>query len=256
MAGHSHFANIMHKKARTDAKRGKAFSKVSTLIMAAVRQGGPKIEDNPRLQLALEKARAANMPKDTIQRAIDRASGAGGTQDYVELTYEAYAPGGVAMLIETLTDNRNRTNTDVRTIVDKNGGSMGASGSVAWMFQRVGQIEVSAAATTEEKLFELALEAGAEDIALLDAGTDDARFLVTTPVTAFAEVRAALDAAGLEPSRAELAMVADNHVEADLATARKVMRIQGLLEENDDVQTVTTNLDVSEDVAAALAADE
>ncbi|MCA9317396.1 MAG: YebC/PmpR family DNA-binding transcriptional regulator, partial [Planctomycetes bacterium] len=116
--------------------------------------------------------------------------------------------------------------------------------------------EVSAAATTEEKLFELALEAGAEDIALLDAGTDDARFLVTTPVTAFAEVRAALDAAGLEPSRAELAMVADNHVEADLATARKVMRIQGLLEENDDVQTVTTNLDVSEDVAAALAADE
>ncbi len=253
MAGHSHFANIMHKKARADAKRGKAFSKVSTVIMAAVRQGGPKVEDNPRLQLAIEKARAANMPKDTIQRAIDRASGAAGGVDYAELTYEAYGPGGVAMLIEALTDNRNRTNTEVRTIIDKNGGTMGAAGSVAWMFRRVGQIEIPAKGVSEERVFEVAIEAGADDLVLLDAGTADARWLVTTPVSAFHAVRAALVGAGFSPTRAEMPMVADNLVEADLDIARRVMRIQGLLEENDDVQSVTTNLDVSEEVAAALA---
>lgn len=253
MAGHSHFANIMHKKGKADAKRGKVFSKVVRLIAAAVRMGGPKVEDNPRLQLALEKARAANMPKDTIQRAIDKASGASSTEDYTELTYEAYGPGGVAMLIETLTENRNRTGGEVRTIVDRNGGSMGATGSVGWMFQRVGEIEVPASAVTEERLFELTLEAGAEDIALVDAGTDDARFLVTTPVTSLEDVKAALLAAGLEPRRAELAMVPSTMIEASLEVARKVMRIQALLEENDDVQAVYTNLDVSEDVAAALA---
>jgi YebC/PmpR family DNA-binding regulatory protein len=255
MAGHSHFANIMHKKGKADAKRGKVFSKVARLIAAAVRMGGPKVEDNPRLQLALEKARAANMPKDTIQRAIDRASGAGDTAEYVELTYEAYGPGGVAMLIETLTENRNRTGGEVRTIVDRNGGSMGATGSVGWMFQRLGQIEVPAAATKEEALFELALEAGADDIQLVDGASDDARFLVTTSVTAFEDVKQAITGAGLEPSRAEFAMVPDTLIEASLEVAQKVMRIQGLLEENDDVQSVTTNLDVTEEVAAALAAE-
>lgn len=256
MAGHSHFANIMHKKARADAKRGKAFSKISRLIMAAVRMGGPKPEDNPRLALAMDKARAANMPKDTIKRAIERASGTAGGADFDELTYEGYAPGGVAVLVETLTDNRNRTGGEVRVIFDRNGGSIGASGSVAWMFDRKGEIEVPASTTSEEELFEVAADAGADDVELLDPGTDDARFLVTTEAAAFERVKQAVGEAGLEPTRAEYSMVPSNTVEADEDTARKVMRLQALLEDNDDVQTVTTNLDVAEDVAAKLAAEE
>ncbi len=255
MAGHSHFANIMHKKGRADAKRGKAFSKISRLVMAAVRIGGPKPEDNPRLALAIEKARAANMPKDTIKRAIDRASGAAGGNDFVELTYEAYGPNGVAILIETLTDNRNRTNTDLNTIFNKNGGSMAQSGSVAYLFERKGEIEIAADQTSEDQLFEVAVEAGADDVALEEEGSDDAFFLITCEVGAFEAVRTAVAGAGLDTRRAELAMVPTMSVDADETTARKVMKLQALLEDNDDVQTVTTNLDVSPDVAAKLAAE-
>ena len=255
MAGHSHYANIMHKKSRVDAKRGKTFSKVARLIMAAVKMGGPKPEENPRLQLAIEKARAANMPKDTINRAIQRASRDKDGADFEELTYEGYGPGGVAILIEALTDNRNRTGGEVRTTFDKNGGKTGTSGSVGWMFHRKGQIEVPADKTTEEQLFEIALEAGAEDIELLDEGTDDARFLISCEVLAFEPVKKVLAEASLEPTRAEYAMIPDTTIEADETVARQVMRIQNLLEDNDDVQTVTTNLDVSEEVAAKLAAD-
>jgi YebC/PmpR family DNA-binding regulatory protein len=253
VAGHSHYANIMHKKARTDAVRGKAFSKISRLLQAAVRVGGPKPEDNPRLALAIEKARAANMPKDTIKRAVDKASGASASGDFLELTYEGYGINGVAMLVETLTDNRNRTNTDLNTIFNKNGGSLGATGSVAWMFERKGEFEISAEQTNEEQLFEVAVEAGAEDVTLLDQGSEDARFLVTCEVASFQAVKAALAAASLTASRAEFAMIPSNTVQADESTARNIMRMQGLLEDNDDVQTVTTNLDVSEDVAAKLA---
>jgi YebC/PmpR family DNA-binding regulatory protein len=254
VAGHSHFANIMHKKGRADAARGKAFSKISRLIMAAVKMGGPKPEDNPRLSLAIEKARAANMPKDTIKRAIARASGTTEGADYIELTYEGYGPNGVAMLVETLTDNRNRTGGEVRLIFDRNGGSLGAAGSVAWMFERKGELEIRADATTEERLFELAVEAGAEDVALVGEG-DEAVFLVTSEVSSYEDVKSALAQAGLETVRAELAMVPTNTIDADEETARKIMRIQGLLEDNDDVQSVTTNLDVSPEVAAKLAAD-
>jgi len=255
VAGHSHFANIMHKKARADAKRGKTFSKISRLIMAAVRVGGPKPEDNPRLALVLEKARAANMSKDTIKRAIDRASGNAGGGDFEELTYEGYGPNGVAILIEALTDNRNRTNTDVNTIFNKNGGSMGQSGTVGYLFDRKGEIEVPADQTTEERLFEIVVEAGAEEVSLEDEDGDEPFFLVTTDVPTFDAVRAAIEAAGLEARRAELAMVPNTTVDADEATARKVMKIQTLLEDHDDVQSVTTNLDVSPEIAARLAQD-
>ena len=254
MAGHSHFANIMHKKGRADAKRGKTFSKISRLIMAAVKLGGPNERDNPRLGLALEKARAANMPKDTIKRAIDRASGAAGGESFLELTYEAYGPSGVAMLVETLTDNRNRTNTELRTILDRNGGSMGASGSVAYLFERKGQFDIPASQTSEEQLFDIVLEAGADEIEPLDAGTDDAHFQVTCEAGAFSAVKEALAAAGIEPSRSEYVMDPSTVVDADEDLARKIMKLQGLLEDNDDVQTVTTNLDVSPDIAAKLAA--
>ncbi len=255
MAGHSHFANIMHKKGRVDAKRGKAFSKISRLIMAAVRVGGPKPEDNPRLALCIVKARAANMPKDTIKRAIDRASGTAGGVDFEELTYEGYGPNGVAILIEVLTDNRNRTNTEINTIFNKNGGSMGQSGSVGYLFERKGEIEITADQTSEEQLFEVAVEKGAEDVSLEQESGDDAFFLVTTDVPSFETVREAIEAAGLETRRAELAMVPTTTIEADEKTARQVMKLQSLFEDNDDVQTVTTNLDVSPEVAAKLAAD-
>jgi YebC/PmpR family DNA-binding regulatory protein len=254
VAGHSHFANIMHKKGRADAARGKAFSKISRLIMAAVKMGGPKPEDNPRLSLAIEKARAANMPKDTIKRAIARASGTAEGADYEELTYEGYGPNGVAMLVETLTDNRNRTGGEVRMIFDRNGGSLGSTGSVAWMFERKGECEVKVGATSEEKLFELAVEAGAEDVARMDDG-EDSVFLITSDVGAFEDVKSALKAARLKPVRAELAMVPSTTIDADEQTARRIMRIQGLLEDNDDVQSVTTNLDVSPEIAAILAAE-
>ena len=251
MAGHSHFANIMHKKGREDAKRGKAFSKISRLIMAAVRVGGPNERDNPRLSLAIEKARAANMPKNTIKRAIDRASGAAGGEDYLELTYECYGPGGVAIMVETLTDNRNRTNTDLRTIIDRNGGTMGAPGSVGYLFERKGQFDIPASLTTEEQLFEIVLEAGADEIEALDEG-EDAIFQVTCDAGSFGAVRDALAAASIEPSRAEYVKVPSTVVDADEGLARKIIKIQGLLEDNDDVQTVTTNLEVSPEVAAAL----
>jgi YebC/PmpR family DNA-binding regulatory protein len=248
MAGHSHFANIMRVKARVDARRGKAFSKISRLILAAVRVGGPQPRDNLRLAFAVEKAKAANMPKDTIQRLIDKASGAAGGEDFADVTYEAYGPGGVALLIEALTDNRKRTAPEVRVILDRNGGSIGTSGSVAWMFERKGQVEVPIEAVEEDRLYELVIDAGAEDIR-----RGDERYVISCPVVAMVDVKAALEAAGIVPSRAELEMMPKSMVDADEETARKVMRIQTLLEDNDDVQTVTTNLDVSEEVAARLA---
>jgi YebC/PmpR family DNA-binding regulatory protein len=256
MAGHSHFANIMRIKARVDAKRGKAFSKISRLIQAAVRQGGSNPRDNLRLQYAIEKAKAANMPKDTIQRIIDKAAGAAGSDDFQEVTYEAYGPGGVAILIEALTDNRKRTAPEIRVIFDRNGGNIGSSGSVAWMFERKGLFEVPIDRTTEEELFEIVIDAGAEDITREGEGEEGERFIVACPVPAFEDVKAALAAANIEPSRSELEMTPTSTVEADETVARKVMKIQGLLEDNDDVQTVTTNLEVSEAVAAKLAASD
>ncbi len=248
MAGHSHFANIMRVKARVDARRGKTFSKISRLIQAAVRVGGPQPRDNLRLAFAVEKAKAANMPKDTIQRLIDKASGAAGGDDFEEVTYEAYGPGGVALLIEALTDNRHRTAPEVRVILDRNGGRIGTSGSVAWMFERKGQVEVPADQVEEDRLYELVIDAGAEDIV-----REGERFVITCSVAGLHDVKAALEEAGIEPSRAEFEMTPKSTVDADEETARKVMRIQDLLEDNDDVQTVTTNLEVSEEVAARLA---
>jgi YebC/PmpR family DNA-binding regulatory protein len=256
MAGHSHFANIMRVKARVDARRGKAFSKISRLLQAAVRQAGPNPRDNLRLQYAVDKAKAENMPKETIQRIIDRASGAAGGDGFAEVTYEAYGPGGVAILVEALTDNRNRTAPEVRLILDRNGGSIGNSGTVAWMFERKGMIEIPTERIDEERLFEIALEAGAEDIVREGQGTDDERYVVSTAVADFEPVRKALVGAGVALSRAELEMSPKTTVEADEQTARTIMKIQALLEDNDDVQAVSTNLDVSEDLAAKLAEED
>lgn len=255
MAGHSHFANIMHKKGRADAKRGKTFSKISRLIMAAVKLGGPNERDNPRLGLALEKARAANMPKDTIKRAIERVTKGVGGDDYEELKYEGYGPGGVAIMIDALTDNRNRTNSELRSIMDKNGGSMGTTGSVSYLFDLKGQFDIAANETSEEQLFEVTLEAGAEEIELLE-DDEEPIFQITCDAASYEAVKQALATAGIETVRAELSQVPSTVVDANEDLARKIMRLQGLLEDNDDVQTVTTNLDVSSEVAAALAAED
>jgi YebC/PmpR family DNA-binding regulatory protein len=252
MAGHSHFANIMRSKARVDAKRGKIFSKISRLIQAAVRQGGPNIRDNLHLQYAVEKARAANMPKDTIQRLIDRAAGVGGGDAFEEVVYEAYGPGGVAILIEALTDNRNRTAPEVRAILDRNGGSVGGSGAVAWMFERKGQIEVAAEEASEDRLVEIGIETGVEDV-VQDGEGGEGRFVITCPVPSFQAVKDGLKTAGIAWSSADLVMIPTTTVEADEETARRIMRIQSLLEDTDDVQNVTTNLEVSDEVASRLA---
>jgi YebC/PmpR family DNA-binding regulatory protein len=255
MAGHSHFANIMRAKARVDARRGKIFNKVSRLIQAAVRQGGPSIRDNLRLQYAVEQARAANMPKDTIQRLVDKASGAAGADGFEEVTYEAYGPGGVALFIEALTDNRNRTAPEVRMLLDRNGGSIGNAGAVAWMFERKGRIEIPADEVAEERLFEVVIDAGADDIQRETEDREAPVFVVSCPAAAFGDVKEALGRAGLEPSRAELLMVPKSTVEVDEDTVRRVMALQAALEDNDDVQSVTTNLEVDAEVAARLAAE-
>ncbi len=256
MAGHSHFANIMRAKARVDVKRGKQFNKLSRLIQAAVKQAGPTLRDNLKLQYAVEKARAANMPKDTIQRLIDKTSGAGGEDQFADVTYEAYGPGGVALLIEALTDNRNRTAPEIRATLDRNGGRIGASGSVSWMFERRGRVEIADEQVTEERILEVVIDAGAEDVVHQDLGDEGGRFVVTCGVADLEAVKQALGDAGIETSSAELEMSPRSLVEADEDTARSVMRLQALLEENDDVQSVTTNLDVSEEVAARLAKEE
>lgn len=252
MAGHSHFAKIMRVKARVDAKRGKTFSKISRLIQAAVRQGGPNPRDNIRLAFAVDKAKAANMPKDTIQRLIDKSSGAAAGENFEEVIYEAYGPGGVALYIEALTDNRNRTAPEIRLILDRNGGSVGGTGAVAWMFERKGRVEIPADRVDEERLFEIVIDAGAEDIER-ETTPEGEIFAVTCPAGDLTAVKEALVEAGVEPTRSESEMTAKSTVEADEDMARKVMKIQSLLEDNDDVQSVTTNLDVSEEVAARLA---
>jgi YebC/PmpR family DNA-binding regulatory protein len=252
MAGHSHFANIMRAKARVDARRGKEFSKVARLIMAAVRQAGPNLRDNLRLQYAVELARAANMAKDTIQRVIDRAAGAASGESFEEVTYEGYGPGGVAIFVDALTDNRHRTAPEVRAIFERNGGSIGTSGSVAWNFERKGRIEVAAGSLSEERVFEAALEAGAEDLATVGDG-EERRYAVTCAASALQSVRGALAASGIEVVRGELVRVPRQTIEASEETARGVAALQTALEDLDDVQAVTTNLEVSEEIAARLA---
>jgi YebC/PmpR family DNA-binding regulatory protein len=250
MAGHSHWAGIKHKKAANDAKRGKIFSKLAKLIYTAVKEGGGgDPNDNPRLRLVLEKCRQANMPKDNVKRAIERGLGTGGGYD--PMTFEGYGPSGIALIVECLTDNSNRTAPEVRYVFDRAGAKLGKQGCVQHMFQRKGIFNVSKEAATEEQLLEIALEAGAEDV--IDQGDF---FEIRTDPGDFVGVGEAFETAGIETESGEVQLVPDNTVQADLETARKVLRLVDQLEELDDTQNVYTNIDVNEDVAAALAADQ
>lgn len=239
MAGHSKWANIQHKKKAVDAKRGKIFTRINREITVAAREGGGDPDSNPRLRLAVDKANAANMPKDNIERAIKKATGELEGVDYQELRYEGYAPGGVAVMVECLTDNRNRTVADVRHVFTKHGGNLGTDGSVAYLFNKIGILNFGPG-TSEDTVMEVALEAGAEDIDVADDGSIE----VTTAPEVFSGVLKAMKEAGLEPENAEVTMRASTEVELDVETGQKVLKFLDVLEDLDDTQDVYSNADI------------
>jgi len=239
MAGHSKWANIQHRKKAQDAKRGKIFTRLIREISVAAREGGGDPESNPRLRLAIDKANGANVPKDNIERAIKKATGELEGAAYEELRYEGYAPGGVAVMVDCLTDNRNRTVSEVRHAFTKHGGNLGTDGSVAFQFEKRGVITF-APGTSEEKVMEAALEVGAEDIVTDDDGSIE---VLTTPEE-FEAVRDGLRAAGLKYEQAEVTQRADNLVEVDVETGRTVLKFLDVLEDLDDTQDVWSNADI------------
>lgn len=248
MAGHSKWATTKHKKAAIDAKRGKLFARLVKNIEVAARTGGGDPAGNPTLYDAIQKAKKNSVPADNIDRAVKRGSGAeGGGADYENVMYEGYGPGGVAFLVECLTDNRNRAASDVRLAFSRNGGSLADPGSVAYMFARRGVIEVPAAGLDEESVLEAVLDAGAEEIEL----ADDTFYISCEPGDIVA-VRTALQDAGIDYNSAEALFQAGTEVEVDLEGAQKVLRIVDALEESDDVQNVFTSMSVPEDVQAQL----
>lgn len=248
MAGHSHWAGIKHKKAVTDSKRGKAWSKCSKAIIVAAKLGGGDPDMNPRLRLAIADAKAVNMPNDTIARAVKKGTGELDGGDVDEILYEGYGPSGVAVLCEIVTDNRNRTAPEIRKVFEVNGGKLGATNCVAYLFERKGLFVFPAASTNEERLMEVALEAGAQDIK--HAG--DKLEVLCEPDT-FSIVSDALDAAELTPESKEIARIPTNTIELDLDGARKVLKLLELLDDHDDVQSVSANFDIPDDVMAELA---
>lgn len=240
MAGHSKWANIKHRKAAQDAQRGKLFTKLIRELVTAARTGGGSPEDNPRLRTAVEKALAVNMKRDTIDKAIQRGAGAGATENYDEVTYEGYGPGGIAVLVECLTDNRNRTVADVRHAFSKRGGNLGTDGSVAYLFNRRGLLAYPPGCD-EDRIIELALDAGAEDV----VGNDDGSVDLFCGWQDFAAVKAAMTAAGLAPEHGEVAMIPVTTVVPDAETAAAVIALVDQLEDLDDVQNVYTNADLA-----------
>ena len=247
MAGHSKWANIKHRKAAQDAKRGKVFTKIIREIVVAAKLGGGVPEDNPRLRAVMDKALAANMKKDTIEKAIARGTGDGDDSNYEEVTYEGYGSGGVAVLVECMTDNRNRTVAEVRHSFSKRGGNLGTDGSVAYLFSRVGLISFEPGAD-EDALMEAALEAGADDLVTNDDGSID----VYTPWEEFTAVKNAIIEAGFEPANAEVTMKPSTTVELDQSGAETILGMIDMLEDLDDVQNVYTNAEIPDAVLEAL----
>jgi YebC/PmpR family DNA-binding regulatory protein len=242
MSGHSKWSTIKHAKGIADAKRGQMFTKFIKEISIAARMGGGDPDSNPRLRTAILKARASSMPKDNIERAIKKGTGELGGKTYEELVYEGYGPGGVAVLVEVLTDNKNRAAADVRNIFDKNGGKLGVTGSVARMFSRKGTIAYDAELVSEDTVMEAGLDAGADDIV-----NEDGVITVTTDPAAFDKVLEALQTKGLESLSAEIGMVPESTSAVDAAIAHKVQKLIDRLEENDDVQNVYSNVEYPDD---------
>jgi len=241
MSGHSKWATIKHKKGAADAKRGQMFTKLIKEISIAARMGGGDIDGNPRLRTAVLKARGANMPKDNIDRAIKKGTGELEGVNYEELTYEAYAPGGVAVFIEVMTDNKNRAAADIRNILTKNGGQLATSGSVSRLFKRQGIVTLDGEKYTEDQIMEIALEGGAEDVSLSDGVIE-----VTSAPEDFESVLNVLSGKNLETLSAEISMVPETYVTLDNDATAKILKLIDKLEDNDDVQNVYSNIDIPE----------
>jgi YebC/PmpR family DNA-binding regulatory protein len=248
VSGHSKWATIKHKKGKTDARRGKLFSKLSRAITVAAREGGTDPSMNMALANAIEKAKAESMPKDNIERAIQRGGGGAEGEQYESIVYEGYGPAGVAIIVEVLTDNKNRSAAEVRNIFSKHGGQLAQPGAVAWGFERRGSIVVDGSKYDEDDVMAAAIDAGAEDVV-----ADEGSFQVLTEPADFATVRDALMAAGIEFDNAELTMIPKNTVKLEENDARKTMKIMDALEDSDDVQEVFANFDIPEDILEALA---
>ncbi|MGC1107202.1 MAG: YebC/PmpR family DNA-binding transcriptional regulator [Candidatus Acidiferrales bacterium] len=249
MSGHSKWATIKHKKAATDARRGKIFTKIIREIMIAARSGGADPNTNPRLRTAILAAKNENMPNDNIERAILRGSGQMEGETLDEVTFEGYGPGGVGMLVQVVTSNRNRIVSEIRHLLAKHGGNMAENGAVGWMFHRKGDITIPKEAADEEKMMGIVLDAGAEDL------KDDGSFWeVVTPPEAFEKVREALTTAGINPASAEVGWVPQNYVKLIGAQAQQMLKMMEALEEHDDVQHVYANFDIDEkEIQAAVA---
>ena len=244
MSGHSKWSTIKHKKGAADAKRGKIFTRIIKEMTVAARMGGGDVDGNPRLRAAVVEAKAANMPKDNIDRAIKRGTGELEGAIYEELVYEGYGPGGVAVMVETMTDNTNRTTPEIRHIFEKAGGNMGAQGSVRFQFERKGYFAIEKSAADEDKLMELALEAGADD---LQSGDPEVFEIYTTPAN-FEAVRQMLEKNKIETLEAKLGQIPANTVSIDAVKARGMIRLLEMLDDHDDVQNVWSNADMPDDV--------
>ncbi len=249
MSGHSKWATIKHKKAATDARRGKAFTKLIREITIAARVGGSDPDSNPRLRTAIAAAKAENMPNENVTRAIQRGTGQLEGEQYEEVFFEGYGPGGVGMLVQVVTTNRNRVVSEIRHLMGRHGGNMGEAGSVGWMFHRKGDIVVPKEQVSEDKLLGIVLDAGAEDLR-----DDGSAWEVVIPPEAFEAVRDALTAAGITPSAAEIAMVPQSYVKLTGAPAQQMLKLVEALEEHDDVQHVYANFDIDEKEMQAVVA--
>ncbi|HZY31095.1 MAG TPA: YebC/PmpR family DNA-binding transcriptional regulator [Candidatus Methylomirabilis sp.] len=247
MSGHSKWAGIKHKKAKVDAQRGRAFTKVIREITVAARVGGGDPAGNPRLRLAIDKAKAVNMPQDNIQRAIQKGTGELPGVSYEEYVYEGYGPGGVAVLLEVVTDNKNRTAPEIRKIFAKHGGNLGESGCVAWMFGKRGLIQVEAVKIDEDRLFGVALEAGAEDVR-----RSENLFEVITSPKDLERVKAVLEQDKIEMATGEVTMLPQSTVKLDGKQAQQMLHLMEEMEEHDDVQNVYANFDIPEEIMAAM----
>jgi len=248
MAGHSKWANIKHRKGRQDERRGKVFAKIAKQITVAARLGGGDPAGNPRLRLALDKAREVQMPKDNIERAIRKGTGEGAADNYEEVTYEGYGPGGAAVMVEVLTDNRNRTVAEIRHAFSKNKGNLGENGCVAWLFDAKGYIAVIKEGISEDRIMEVALEAGAEDV-----GDGGDLWEVTSEPVEFHAVKERIEQAGLAVESADLTRVPKNTVRMEGKEAEQMLRLVEMLEDNDDVQHVYSNFDIDDEEMERLA---
>jgi YebC/PmpR family DNA-binding regulatory protein len=247
MSGHSKWSTIKHKKGATDAKRGKIFTKVIKEITVAARIGGGDVDGNPRLRLAVQKAKEVNMPQENVTRAIKKGTGELEGVQYQEISYEGYGPGGVAIFMEVMTDNKNRTISELRAVLDKNGGNMGENGCVAWIFEKKGIITIMTPEKDEEELLELVMDAGGDDLQ-----TVDDHYEITTSIETFESVRKAIENSGIKAQSAELTRIPQNMVNVEEKNCKSLLRLMDMLEDHDDIQKVYSNFDITDELIAIM----